>query len=124
MTTAKARRYWIDTLRGWAEDRLSEPQFAECDAVLIELEQDAEGDTMTHTVKSLTAAIREATSLAELKKLVGPSPEEDEQARKRIAAIECMFARHGNLVRDWPDYARDKYRWLQQAQDRYESKYC
>lgn len=33
----KAVAYWIETLRGWAEDRLSDPQFAECEAVLNHL---------------------------------------------------------------------------------------
>jgi hypothetical protein len=34
--TDKTREYWIGILRGWAEDRLSEPQYAECSAVLDE----------------------------------------------------------------------------------------
>ena len=32
--TDKTRKYWLSTLRGWAEDRLSPPQFAECCEVL------------------------------------------------------------------------------------------
>ena len=31
------RKYWINILRGWAEDRLPPPQFDECNAVLNEL---------------------------------------------------------------------------------------
>ena len=34
MITNKTRQYWLDTLRGWAEDRLSLPQFQECCAAL------------------------------------------------------------------------------------------
>lgn len=32
--TEKTRQYWIETLLGWAEDRLSEPQFDECQHAL------------------------------------------------------------------------------------------
>jgi len=38
-TSVETKRYWLNTLKGWAEDRLSPPQLAECKAVLDELEQ-------------------------------------------------------------------------------------
>ena len=34
MTTNKVRQYWLNVLCGWAEDRLSPPQFDECCEVL------------------------------------------------------------------------------------------
>lgn len=34
MITEKTRRYWLNALRGWAEDRLSPPQFDQCCAAL------------------------------------------------------------------------------------------
>lgn len=32
--TAATRQYWLDTVLGWAEDRLMPPQFVECQAAL------------------------------------------------------------------------------------------
>lgn len=34
MITEKTRRYWLNVLRDWAEDRLSPPQYDECCAAL------------------------------------------------------------------------------------------
>ena len=36
MISKKTKVYWLNTLCGWAEDRLSPPQFDECCAVLRE----------------------------------------------------------------------------------------
>lgn len=58
MTTPKARQYWLDTLRGWAEDRLSEPQFAECSAVLDEL--DIIADAHEESLRTLQSMLKRA----------------------------------------------------------------
>ena len=44
MTTELTRKYWTDTLKGWAEDRLPPPQYDECCSVLGELIQNKLSD--------------------------------------------------------------------------------
>ena len=45
------------------------------------------------TLESLTAAIRSAGSLDELHRLIGPSEEENRQARYRLSLLESVTAK-------------------------------
>ena len=36
MVSEPTRQYWLDTVLGWAEDRLAPPQFDECKRALLQ----------------------------------------------------------------------------------------
>lgn len=80
--------------------------------------------TRQHTVESLTQAIRDATSLAELKRMVGPSDEENERARQRVEHIEQMHKDYGPPSHTWPSYALYRHEQLQKQQDEFEAMYA
>jgi hypothetical protein len=78
---------------------------------------------MSFTVEQLVAAIHEARSLTELKKMVGPSPTEQAQATARLAEIDRMYDQHGNNWDFWPWSARERYDRLMAEQNEFESRY-
>lgn len=78
------------------------------------------------TLESITAAIRSAGSLGELHRLIGPSEEENQQARDRLAQLEFVTGKcdFGNSV---PSFgareARKRYDRIMAEQAAYESRY-
>lgn len=55
------------------------------------------------TREELIGAIRRATSLDDLKRLVGPSIDDQVAAQLRKKATEMLLARHGSDPASWPD---------------------
>jgi len=52
MATKNARQYWLATMLGWAQVRLSPPQFDEALEVIIELlEQVDDSDTLEYLAR-------------------------------------------------------------------------
>lgn len=76
------------------------------------------------TTQQLLDAIRGATSLGDLTRLVGPTEEENQQAIARLASIEAIDNK-------WPDWAnspdarddRERRDRLMEEQRHYELKY-
>jgi len=79
---------------------------------------------MKYTAQQLEDAIRNASDLAELKRMVGPSQEESERNEKRLAEIDRIYNRYGAELSYWPDHASERYRELWDEQNRFESEYC
>lgn len=62
MTISDAtRQYWLDTVLGWAEDRLMPPQYDECKAALTQAAPNADLDTANAELEESRA---EAADLA------------------------------------------------------------
>lgn len=78
------------------------------------------------TLESLTAAIRSAGSLDELLRLIGPSEEENQQARARLALLESVTAKceWGNpSISLAAHQARERYGHIMAEQIDYENRY-
>jgi len=57
MVSESTRQYWLDTVLGWAEDRLAPPQFDECKRALL---QGAPPDKAAIRAAELAQAERDA----------------------------------------------------------------
>jgi len=73
-------------------------------------------DDMFAGYVALTNVIREATSLEDLWKLVGPSDEEKEESNRRLEKMDEIWERHH-------DTENDLYKQLAREQAIFESKY-
>ena len=71
------------------------------------------------TNEDLLDAIREAYSLEELQRMVGPSEEESQRNRLRDKTLGNYYKRFGNDHNKWPGYAKD----LLVEQGQFEAKY-
>lgn len=73
----------------------------------------------------LIAAIRAGTDLRDLKHMVGPSEEENEDAGHRIALMDDIYERNKGRPRDyWPLFDRDQYETLEREQNEFETDYA
>jgi hypothetical protein len=77
---------------------------------------------------ALVNAIRNAESLGELKRLIGPSQEEEQRSIERLAQIEAKWQAnvkaHGEDPSKWPSQAWDGYNRLMAEQTEFENQYC
>ncbi|MCK9535671.1 MAG: hypothetical protein M0Q98_13405 [Pseudomonas sp.] len=73
----------------------------------------------TFTNEELLDAIREAYSLEELQRMVGPSEEESQRNRLRDKTLGKYYKQFGNDHNKWPEYAKD----LLTEQGQFEAKY-
>lgn len=79
------------------------------------------------TVDQLVNAIRNAESLADLQRLVGPSEEESEAARKRLAQMESLTdaCKWSETCPDNQAHAaRERYKRIECEQRSFENQYC
>lgn len=86
------------------------------------------------TADQLIDAIRSASSLAELRRLVGPTAEQNEASRNRCNQIEQLYKTYGyEVVGDtdvrvgrwkWPWHAQERLERLEEEQRAYEAEYC
>ena len=75
----------------------------------------------------LIDAIRSAKSLDELKRHVGPSQEQREAEKRRIARMDALSpaCKWDEMAPDWQAIqARENYRLIEREQGAYESFYC
>lgn len=64
------------------------------------------------------------TEMVEVRRFVGPSPEQLEASKERLATLEQLWEKYGALVLDhWPPRALDEYRHISKEQTRFESDY-
>ena len=81
--TSTQRAYWMKTLWGWAEDRLSDPQFVECDSVLnYHIDAAAELATVKAQRDALLAVLEELWEDVSQ----GAIPNYDDPIRNKIVA--------------------------------------
>jgi hypothetical protein len=83
---------------------------------------------MEHTADELIYAIRTATDLNELKRLVGPAEYENEMERKRLEQVDsiwslCQREYRGDLDA-LPWATKEKYDRLNREITEFENKYC
>lgn len=76
------------------------------------------------SVAVLVQAIRSANTLEELKRLVGPDSDDVQIAKKRVDAIEAIWASNGNNMQAWPPFVRERYDRLTAEQTAYENNHC
>jgi hypothetical protein len=76
-----------------------------------------------HTVGELIEAIRSASDLKELKRLVGPSAAEAERAEQRLIAIDGIYERHGWDKDKWPYAVFERFMALDHLQTAFENEY-
>lgn len=80
------------------------------------------------TSEGLANAIRCATGLLDLKHLVGPTPEDNELAARRLDKIDAIWNRnekaYGCETGLWPFHEKDTYDRLMAEQGEYERTYC
>jgi len=85
-------------------------------------------NTDNWTAEHWKEAIRDADSLNELKRLVGPADDDNEAARLRLEAMHLIWLRckdkYGFDRSAWPWVDRENYERLQAEQDAFESDYC
>lgn len=79
------------------------------------------------TVDELIEAIRNATDLADLKHMVGPTVGDDERAVQRLEQIDAIWTRcekhYGSDTALWPSHDKEIYDRLMKEQGDYESRY-
>jgi len=75
------------------------------------------------TVEMLVNSIHRATSLVELKRLVGPSVDDLAAEKLRIAAVRAMRKNHGPEAWRWPAEVAREYRRLLNEQEQHEALY-
>ncbi|HHP5493887.1 TPA: hypothetical protein ACSCYS_004294 [Aeromonas veronii] len=75
---------------------------------------------MEFTVEQLLKAIRDADSLADLKKMVGPAKDAQEESAARLAALDRCYEQYGAYGEHWPEHAKK----LWDAQELYEQENC
>jgi len=78
----------------------------------------------TYTIEQLENAIRTASSLDELRRMVGPSSEQEDVAVKRLDRIDRIGARYEFDEDRMPARVRGLYRQLWSEQNDYEAKFC
>jgi hypothetical protein len=80
-----------------------------------------------HTADELIEAIRNATDMNTLKRLVGPSKAELELAEARKKVIDSVLTSRSRTYGDnldyWPDDVRTFYEMLSQEQTEFENLY-
>lgn len=82
---------------------------------------------MKLTLETLVDAIRNGASTDELKRMVGPTEEEAEASRSRIAAMDSLDAKceWGSMTPSVEaQQARDRRQTLARSQGAFESQYC
>lgn len=82
-------------------------------------------DTMNAiSLSQLITAIRNAESLAELQRLVGPSEEEEARAKQRMSQIDAMWDRCNGDLSTLAVFTKERYDQLMLEQTEFENKYC
>lgn len=81
-----------------------------------------------YTKEELVAAIRNATALGDLKRMVGPAEGESEKAAGRLEQIAAIWTRcekhYGSDTALWPTDDKEIYDRLMKEQGAFESEYC
>lgn len=75
------------------------------------------------TAEQLIAAIRDAETLIELKRMVGPPQEDNERAKYRVERIEQLWQTNGNVFSWWSQDAKEEYYELDEEQARWETEW-
>lgn len=76
------------------------------------------------SLTQLITAIRNADSLEELQRLVGPSDEEEAQAKQRLSQIDTIWNRCNGDLSALNVFTKDRYDQLMLQQTEFENKYC
>ncbi|MET4696921.1 hypothetical protein [Endozoicomonas lisbonensis] len=83
----------------------------------------------TMTANYLIEAIREAESLEELQRMVGPSENDETLNRQRLAKIDQLWEKSQkenwpSSIDLWPYPYGERYKQLNAEQAEFESRYC
>ena len=78
------------------------------------------GSHMEFTVEQLIRAIRNASSLEDLKKLVGPGEDAQQANAARLATLDRYYEQYGAYGEHWPEHAKK----LWDEQEMYEQEHC
>lgn len=84
---------------------------------------------MEFSKEQLINKIRNANSLTELTRLVGPTQEENERARQRLEKIDrldkkCEWGNKTGTISSAARQAREKRAQIMAEQTKFENKYC
>lgn len=84
---------------------------------------------MSMKLKHLERAIRSANCLEDLKRMVGPSDEDEDMAVNRVKKLDAMWdraerSRWGYDPSRWPYPYNEEYQRVSQEQKDYENQYC
>jgi len=78
----------------------------------------------TITVSLLITAIRNAESLAELQRMVGPCDQEQEKAERRMSQIDNTWNSCNGDLDSLSAFTKLRYDQLMIEQNEFENKYC